>query len=215
MKMILILTLFFSVSAGASELLSNTVKTKLCREINNQNNILRSSECFKESSFKVMDTKKVSLNGESYTTEIDIVVKYLGTVANTELSRSISYNSEVVTLGSWEVKVTSIVLSDYHSLVGATYDEFEGNELSDSEIKKLPKKIRVWKSFAESMYNVDSAIYNYLAVLSENTGKKIGYIAYVQYESEEDNVKGYEAQNFDLTGRAVGDADGESYDYDE
>ena len=60
----------------------------------------------------------------------------------------------------------------------------------------------------------ESSEYSYYYIYNEQN-ILIGYMVYVWFESEENDIKGYESQNFDLAGNLAGDGSAESWGYNE
>lgn len=202
-----------AISTNASELKSTKLREMVCQEIAKSSYSLQKKNCL-EGNIKIADVENFQYQGKSYNIILNVETYFLGSKFDVELKRDFTIEADKVVLKAWSAKLIDSVLGDYH-ILAATHDSSSNIKeiTSKPDLAKLPSGTIAWEGLMASSYSSKEDYVYYSVFNKEN--KLIGYLAYVWYENEEDDIKGYETQSFNLSGDQVGSGNAESWNYHE
>jgi hypothetical protein len=204
---ILIISLCLTFIAQASLLKSKKLKDSACYEIRKELHFISKKEC-SLSNFQITSGEDIKFKGQKYKILMNLEISLKGSLFFVDLNRDVSTSKGEIILGKWSTELQKYIIGDYHCIVMAHNES--SNVVKMDKIETLPKSVLNWEGFASSEY---AAKDDYLFYKIFNSNKHVGYLAYVWYENKEADTKGYDGQNFDLSGKLIGDEWGESFGY--
>lgn len=211
---VLTVNLGLLTKAQSAELRSKKLRQLVCDEILKQTIVVQEEECLR-GKLDIIGTDSISYKDKKYVVQLLINASIADSSFQLRLSRNVEFQVDKPLLKGWSAEVTNSKVDKVTEIILNTdVSSTNAYEISsDLELKKLPRSILNWRGDT-SFLEVSADEYQYFAILSPEKSL-VGYIAYIWYSSEEDDIKGFSSQSFDLNGKTVGPETSESFGYEE